>query len=295
MRKVVLLITLFSTLIGSSCSEAQSDDKSGKGKKKKGKADSEAATDELVPGLQKVGQMDGGVSESSGLAHAGTAGTFYTHADAGNEPIIYKVDMTGRLLERSKLPFTNVDWESLAQDDKGTLFIVDAGNNNNSRRDLAVYRLNPGTSETTKISFAYSDQKAFPPAKTARNFDCEASLWHAGKLYLFTKDRAQHSTSKVYTLSDQPGQQTARLLTSLRIPGEVTDANLSPNGKRLALLGREELFILDGDDLASALKATPKQYSLKGAGQTEGMVFQSDSTLMISTEEGFMYQYTIPQ
>ena len=122
------------------------------------------------------------VSESSGLARANTAGTFYTFADAGNEPVLYKVDMTGRLLERSQLPFSNVDWESIAQDDKGTLFIADAGNNSSNRRDLAVYRLNPGTSETTKIKLTYSDQKAFPPGKKDRNFDCEASLWNGGKL-----------------------------------------------------------------------------------------------------------------
>ena len=96
-------------------------------------------------------------------------------------------------------------------------------------------------------------------------------------------------------MSDQPGEQTARLLTSLSIPGEVTDASLSPDGKRLALLGREELFLLDGSDLASTLKATPKRFSLKGAGQTEGLVFLDDQTVMISTEEGFLYQYKIPQ
>ncbi|GAA4015726.1 hypothetical protein GCM10022408_31360 [Hymenobacter fastidiosus] len=292
MRRLFVFVTLISTVIGgSSCSEAQSDDNASKGKKKDKSEAGNAGG--LVPGLQKVGTMNN-VSESSGLARANTAGTFYTHADAGNEPILYKVDMTGRLLERSQLPFTNVDWESLAQDDKGTLFITDAGNNNSSRRDLAIYRLNPGTSETTKIKFVYADQRAFPPGKKERNFDCEASLWHAGKLYLFTKDRAQQRTSKVYTLPDQPGEQTARLLTSLSIPGEVTDASLSPNGRRLALLGREELFLLDGSDLASALKATPRQVSLKGAGQTEGVVFLDDQTLMISTEEGFLYQYKIP-
>ncbi|SHJ10582.1 hypothetical protein SAMN02745146_2299 [Hymenobacter daecheongensis DSM 21074] len=292
MRHIFASTTLLSVLVLGSCTDAQSDDKPGKGKKNKDKADD--LTEELVPGLQKVGEMSK-VTESSGLARANTAGTFYTHADAGNEPLLYKVDMTGRLLERSQLPFTNVDWESLAQDDKGTLFITDAGNNNSSRRDLAIYRLNPGTSETTKIRFAYADQRAFPPGKKERNFDCEASIWHAGKLYLFTKDRAQQRTSKVYTLPDQPGDQTARLLTSLSIPGEVTDASLSPNGQRLALLGREELFILDGSDLASALKATPRRFSLKGAGQTEGAVFLDDQTLMISTEEGFLYQYKIPQ
>ncbi len=43
---------------------------------------------------------------------------------------------------------------------------------------------------------------------------------------------------------NKPGQQTANLLTSLSINGEVTDADLSPDGKRLALLGKEELLSL---------------------------------------------------
>ena len=36
-----------------------------------------------------------------------------------------------------------VDWESLAQDPQGVLYIGDCGNNNNDRRDLTIYRFDP--------------------------------------------------------------------------------------------------------------------------------------------------------
>ncbi|TGE23274.1 hypothetical protein [Hymenobacter metallicola] len=297
MRLFLLSTSLAALLFSTGCSEAQSDDKKGKGGKKKDKKESleNNLIESAIPGLRRVGALNGGVPESSGLARAETAGTFYTHADAGNEPILYKIDMSGRLLGRSTLPFPNVDWESLAQDDKGNLFVVDAGNNNNSRRDLVVYRLNPNSQDLSKIAFSYSDQNAFPPSKKQRNFDCEASLWHAGKVYLFTKDRGAQSTSKVYTLSDQPGTQKARLLTSLAIPGEVTGADVSSDGRRIALLAREELFMLEGSSFEAALKASPRRISLKGSGQTEGIVFHKDDNnkLFISTEEGAIYEYQL--
>ncbi|TGE25668.1 hypothetical protein E5K00_10895 [Hymenobacter aquaticus] len=299
MRILLLGTTLAACLFATSCSEAQSDAKKGKGGKKKDKQESleNNLIDAAVPGLRKVGSLNGGVPESSGLARAETAGTFYTHADAGNEPVLYKIDMSGRLLSKATLPFSNVDWESLAQDDKGNIFVVDAGNNNNSRRDLVVYRINPtsNSQDLGKSNFSYADQTAFPPGKKERNFDCEASLWHAGKVYLFTKDRGAGKTSKVYTLSDQGGNQKARLLTKLAIPGEVTGADVSSDGHRIALLAREELFVLEGSSFEAALKATPRRISLKGAGQTEGIVFHKDddNTLFISTEEGNIYEYKL--
>ncbi|UOQ55115.1 hypothetical protein [Hymenobacter cellulosivorans] len=299
MRLLLLSASLSVILFSTSCSEAQNDDKKGKGGKKKDKQESleNNLIESSIPGLRKVGALNGGVPESSGLARAETAGTFYTHADAGNQPVLYKIDMTGRLLGKSTLPFSNVDWESLAQDDKGNIFIVDAGNNNNSRSDLVVYRINPASNsqDLSRSNFSYADQTAFPPGKKERNFDCEASLWYGGKLYLFTKDRGARQTSKVYTLSDQPGNQKARLLTKLAIAGEVTGADVSSDGHRIALLAREELFMLEGNSFEAALKATPRRISLKGAGQTEGIVFHKDDNnkLFISTEEGNIYEYSL--
>jgi len=61
------------------------------------------------------------------------------------------------------------------------------------------------------------------------------------------------------------------------------------------LLARGELFILDGGSWDAMLKATPKQISLAGTGQTEGAVFKDQNTLLITTEQGGLYEYDLPQ
>ncbi|WP_133273853.1 hypothetical protein [Hymenobacter radiodurans] len=223
MRLIPIITLSISALLSASCSQAQSDEVAG-GKKGKKKDKKESLENRLmegaVPGLSRTGSLNKAVPESSGLARADQAGTFYTHGDAGNSPILYKIDETGKLLNETRLSVPNQDWESLAQDNKGNLFVIDAGNNNNSRQDLAIYRLNPANpKQVGAIRFTYADQREFPPAKGARNFDCEAALWHDGMIYLFTRDRANQTTSKVYAVPDKPGQQTARLLTSLSING----------------------------------------------------------------------------
>ncbi|GAB3228259.1 hypothetical protein GCM10027346_12620 [Hymenobacter seoulensis] len=285
----------------SSCSEAQtknaadepmggevgekSGGKSGKKKGKKGKGVADIAN------LTRLGNMDG-VPESSGLALAGAPNTFYTHGDEGARPILFKINAQGRTLSELPVPVEGDDWESIARDPQGNLYIGDVGNNNNNRRDLVIYRLNPSNpKQVQEIKLKYPDQQDFPPAKADQNFDCEATLWHAGNIYLFTKDRGQGQTSKVYSVPDQPGFYTAKAVTKLAIPGEVTDAALSPNGKRLVLLARQEMFVLEGGSFEELLKATPQRISLKGAGQTEGAVFTDDGTLYISSEQGALYKY----
>ncbi|MBC8082374.1 MAG: hypothetical protein H7Z21_04125 [Hymenobacter sp.] len=301
MSRILLLALGLTTVLSSGCSQAQNDianeptdpaaaEKPGKKKGRKNKKGDK----ELTAGLQVVGELQGGVPESSGLAHGVRPGTFFTHGDAGTTPVLYLINEQGELLGQRELPVPNIDWESLADDGQGTIYVTDTGNNANARQDLAIYRLNPDQPEKAgKISFRYADQRAFPPAKDERNFDCEASLWHAGQVYLFTKDRARRSTSKVYTVSDQPGSHTAQLLTGLAIEGEVTGADLSPDGRHLALLGQEKLYLYEGNDLAGALKAPLKTVSLKGAGQTEGILFLSNNTLLISTEQGVLYRYVM--
>ena len=285
----------------SGCSEAKIDESAalndapeGKSKKKQKKKSLEnQMIDAAVPGLRRVGSLEG-VSESSGLSPGPQPDTYYSFGDNGNAATLFQIDGTGRVTNEVSIGAKNKDWESLTRDPQGNYFIGDCGNNNSDRRDLRLLRVNPANPQQVgKIDFTYADQTEFPPKKKQRNFDCEASLWHEGKVWLFTKD-PQERTSNVYTVADQPGQYTAQRVASLAVPGQVTDAALSPNGRRLVLLGRGELFIFDGNSWADILKATPRQIDLSGAGQTEGVAFKNETTLVISTEEGGLYEFTLP-
>jgi hypothetical protein len=307
MRSITLLPVALALLLTSSCSQAQSDDTKspnnksvsaygkGQGKSKGGDRRKDKAAAAEIPGLRKVGNLKGVVPESSGLAPGATSQSYYSFGDGGNAATIYEISDSGQLVRALEIGAPNDDWESMSRDPQGNYFIGNCGNNESTRRDLSIYRVrldNP--QQVGKISFTYPDQTEFPPKKKQRNFDCEASLWHDGKVWLFTKDRGQDRTSNVYTVPDQPGTYTATKITGLAIPGQVTDAALRPDGRRLVLLGRGELFILDGNSWADILKATPRQVSLEGAGQTEGAVFKDNNTLLISTEQGGLFEFTLP-
>lgn len=288
-------------MLTSACSQAQSDEKglagaeapAKKGKKKKKKASLEdRMIDAAVPGLNRVGSLDG-VPESSGLVPGPQPGTYFSFGDSGNSATLYLLNGSGKVTAQTSVNAKNRDWESMTRDAQGTYFIGDCGNNNSDRRDLRILRFNPANPQQVgTIAFTYPDQTEFPPSKKARNFDCEATLWHDGNIWLFTKDQRER-TSNVYTVPDQPGTHTATRVTSLAIPGQVTDAALSPSGHRLVLLAREALFVLDGNTWADILKATPRQMELTGAGQTEGAAFKDENTLLISTEQGALYEYSL--
>ncbi|RZL16652.1 MAG: hypothetical protein EOO62_00665 [Hymenobacter sp.] len=256
-----------------------------KGGHKKNKQEAQA------DGLRRVGKLTDGILESSGLCAAPEAGTYFTFGDDGQQPTVWRVDGTGQQVGEFTLGAPNHDWESLSRDNSGNYYMGDCGNNGNERQNLAILRFRPeAPSKVSKINFKYPDQTAFPPNKAERNFDCEASLWHAGQVYLFTKDRAQSATCKVYTVPETPGTYTAKLVIKLALPGQVTDATLAPSGRRLVLLARQELFVLEGNSWDEILKATPRHISLKGAGQTEGAAFKTENTLLITTEQGDVYE-----
>ena len=302
--RILPLLPAAVLLLTTACSQAQSDipaDKSAAAQSAsempKGgdrRKDKEAAA--AIPGLRKVGSVKGVVPESSGLAPAPDAGNYISFGDDGNSPTLYEINGAGKLVRTIEVPAANTDWESLSRDGNGNYYIGDCGNNENQRRDLKIYKFRPDApKQAGTIAFTYPDQSEFPPKKKQRNFDVEASLWHDGQVWLFSKDRAQDRASKVYTVPEQPGTYTAKLITTLAIPGQVTDAALRADGRRLVLLGRGQLFILDGNTWADILKATPRVVSLEGAGQTEGAVFKDNDTLLISTEKGDLYEYNLAQ
>jgi hypothetical protein len=294
MNQSILISMLIATLLIGQTSCAQ--DKMEKVKKEKSgkKGKRKASTPVSIPGLTFIGQLPAEIKESSGMAYAGSPGTYYTQGDAGTSSTLYKVDTNGNLLGKLNLSVPNHDWESLSHDKAGNVFLCDCGNNSNDRKDLVIYKVPAsGSAKPGEIRFSYPDQTSFPPAKAERNFDSEASIWQGGRVYIFTRDRGRQKTSKVYSVPDVPGTYKAQREAILNVSGEVTSASLSPDEKTLVLLTKESIYVYEGESLAEILKAPPRQISTAGAGQTEASEFIDESTLIITTEEGNLYHYKL--
>ena len=186
--------------------------------------------------VEQVARLDRQVDESSGLARWG--GFFWTINDSGNSAEVFKLDAEGRLLSATPISnATNVDWESLAQDDR-YLYIADTGNNFNSRQQFTIYRvawsaLESGTARAEKISFSFTDY--LPGNSRSHNFDSEALAVRGDELWLFTKNRGD-GMSNLYRIPAQPGEYEVASSQSLPVLSLVTGADINPETAELVLI-----------------------------------------------------------
>src|SRR5688572_19719622 len=110
--------------------------------------------------VQQIAKMDKGeVAESSGFAWAEGDSMLWTHDDGGGSNALFKVNLKGKLVETKEVKNTiNADWEDLARDKSGNIYIGDFGNNDNKRHNLRIFKVNEKDfSKVDTIKFLYAD------------------------------------------------------------------------------------------------------------------------------------------
>ena len=179
------------------------------------------------------------LSEVSGISIT-HPDTLWLHNDSGDRPVLFKVSPEGEILDSVYIEGAqNVDWESLAADDRGNLYICDVGNNGNRRKDLRIYQWHPQEGLKGSIRFAYPEQTAYPPPATELHYDLEGVFWFQDSLYLFTKNRVPgpNDYTRLYALPAQLGEQVPILRDSLNLKRRsVTAAAIHPAGHTVALM-----------------------------------------------------------
>ena len=249
--------------------------------------------------LRAICTLPGSINEASGIA-LGANSTFWIHNDSGSKSYIYNIDSHCSILRRVEvLGSSQNDWEDLARDDKGNLYIADIGNNGNARKDLVIYKVPnpdatiPDTIRAEKIEFTYEDQFAFPPAQSGLNFDAEALVWLGDSLYIFSKNRTVPYTgyTKMYVLPDKSGKYTARLVDSLytgpsSLAGWITAADIDLINKHLILLSNRKVILVENFVGNNPLSGTDKTISFSSAlSQYEAVCFGTASTVYIAEEK----------
>ena len=245
------------------------------------------------------------VDESSGIVSSRTyPGILWTHEDNGLSNNLYAVDGQGDFIFKASVSGAmNVDWEDIAIDGEGYLYVADSGNNKNKRKDLLVYKIrepnpqDPASVATVakRIRFRYPSQKDFPDPSDL-NYDAEALFFDDGKLYLLTKNRSDTTTDlyRFPTLQATDEIELEKISTFelgydvLNDGGKVTAADISPDGKTLAMLCYDAVYLFDkptqGDDWFAG---DHRQVMLDQAvtKQAEGLAFH-DGHLVLTNEEG---------
>lgn len=242
--------------------------------------------------ITKIGKLPHAANESSGLARTTKANTFWTHNDSGGKAELYEIDEKARLLSvRPVANATNVDWEDLANDRDGNIYIGDIGNNSNNRKNLAIYKLYQGGEKVEKISFQYADQTQFPPPAGRWIYDSEAFFHNDQNLYLFSKNQSDGNYTRLYKFSDQPGNYTLSAIDSIHIKTQVTSADISPDGKTFALLtyGKILLFSIEKGNINFKKPLGCFRIVKK---QAEALLFLNNTDMIITNEQGQMYQIT---
>ncbi len=236
--------------------------------------------------ISKIGKLPKRAVETSGLARVSGKATFWTHNDGGNIAELIEIDKKGHLMSILPLPkLINHDWEDLGADNLGNLYIADIGNNNNNRRDLLIYKLNPAQpGSVEEIRFNFADQREFPPAVENRNFDCEALIYKNNNLYLFSKNRSPTNRYvKLYTIPAQAGSYSATPIDSVYIKSMVTGASISPDGHTLALMSYGKVLLFDvsaGVDFSKPLSCIKV-----GGGQAEAILFVNNTDFIFTNEQ----------
>jgi hypothetical protein len=199
------------------------------------------------------------IKESSGLvASRRYPGVFWTHNDSGNAPILYAITATGELIARFPVKgATCRDWEDIAIDDQGHLFIGDIGNNWGKHHQLAVYRLAEPDPRGKPVVLVVDQawQLRFP----GNSFDCESLfVWKQHGFVISKVFDCERAVLYRFPLVKQRVPAVLEKVVELPIRWPCTGADISPDGGKLAVMTNAGPYVFTiGGDPTNAGTAEP--------------------------------------
>ena len=246
-----------------------------------------AAVCESYAPAEEVVVEDAPVDESSGLAAARLRpGVFFTHGDAGDDPVLFAVDLDGRYLGSHLVRgASNVDWEDLAagpcpDDGEPCLYAGDIGDNDFVRDTIVVYVVRePEEGDHGKLVETW--EGSYPDGPR----DAETLLVHpcTGERYIVTKEG--DGIGSVYRLADE-GELERVAELALDADTSITGGSWNETGDRVVLRTRERIFAWDTstEDPEGHWNDPPVIVAEVDEAQGEGVAFASDEALVTSDE-----------
>lgn len=245
--------------------------------------------------------LDGQLDETSGLAASHVhRNTLWLIEDGGNGALLHAISRRGRRLASYRVDgAANTDWEDIAAFDwrgRHYLLVADTGDNGGLRRTLLLHAIEEPAQlvDGGRVSPAWSIAFRWPDG--AR--DCEAVAVDAarGQVLLVSKKR---KPPELFALPLAPGHgvQVARRIGRLAVPdlsaegplaGQVTAADVSPDGRSLAVLTYARLLLYRRTGNApwsAAVARAPRVQPLPWLHQAEAVTWATDGQGLYASGE----------
>jgi hypothetical protein len=192
--------------------------------------------------LEPLGRFDASaIPEASGIVKSRRfPDIFWVHNDSGNPPLLFAVRRDGRIVRRFRVAVPNVDWEDIAMDDRGHLYLGDIGNNGGLLPLRVIYRIDepdPSSPGDRPLPAAASTFYALP---ATNRFDAESLFYDRGTAVVVAKyfDGREAELFAIALEPPAPLARPARPRLMGRLPGfrePATGADLSTDNTLLAV------------------------------------------------------------
>ena len=185
------------------------------------------------------------IAEASGIvASRRHPGIFWVHNDSGNPPAIFAVRKDGALVREFAVATANVDWEDVAIDDEGHLYLGDIGNNGLKLPIRAIHRLDePDPSKPAAGPLAVSST-FYRFASPDERFDAEG-FYLDGKRAILISKRKDGKDAELFAVPIDPPSSLLKPARPEKVGAlagfvePATGAALSIDGEMLAVCSLE--------------------------------------------------------
>lgn len=249
----------------------------------------------IMPGVQQIGVIaNPAITESSGLAASSKyPGIFWTHNDGRKKPVLYAISREGKSV--AEFPVTGAridDWEDIAIDAEGHLYLADIGNNDAKPRELGVFKIDEPDprSDSSKLKVKQRWILRYPEEP----FDAESLFVWRQWGYVISK-LSQNQPAMLYRFSLAPQSKPAVLekLARLPITSPVTGASISSDGQKLAVIAKSGAWVFDIDGDPGRIAAAKMWHTRLHGFQIEGCAFTREG-LVASSESREIFLFTDP-
>ena len=233
--------------------------------------------------LTVVADLPKALNEVSGIETVSNSDLIWMLNDSGNASTLYGLNITGKIEKEININVKNNDWEDLASDTKGNLYIGDFGNNAKKRKQFSIIKINVLEEQSPQSVIPEIISFKLPENMSPKDF--EAFFLFQNHFYVFSKESKKF---KVLKIPNKTGEHIAEIVSEYNFKEKkslITAADISDDGKTIMLLNHNKVWVLRNFKNDDFFSGNIEKLSFEHSSQKESICFKNNTEVYIADEK----------